>query len=183
MKISFKSKFTMRLTAALVAASLLLPAAGLAATNFLWGNVGSTLNLLTTELNALANNAGTSYGPEVGGNNEPQRANLVLHLASSSSAFTSGSYVSVYLVPSVTTLSGGTYPTYTSGTTPVYSLNGFVGNININPKTQSANVVDEVLPGVIIPLGFFKTILISSAGVTLPASGNTLNAVLTPTQY
>lgn len=153
------------------------------ATNFLWGSVGSTLNLLTTELNSLANNAGTVYGPEVGGNNEPQRAMLALHLASNSLAFTAASYVSVYFVPSITTLTGGTYPTYTSGTTPIYSGNGFVGNININPQTQSANVVNEILPGVIIPLGFFKTILISSAGVTLPASGNTLNAILTPTQY
>jgi hypothetical protein len=151
--------------------------------NFLWGNVGSTLNLLTTELNSLATGAGTAYGPEVGGNNSPMRANLALHLASSSLAFTAGSFVSVYLVPSITTLTGGIYPTYTSGATPVYSGNGFVGNININPKTQSANVVDEILPGIIIPLGFFKTILISSAGVALPASGNTLNAILTPTQY
>lgn len=153
------------------------------ATNFLWGSVGSTLNLLTTELNSLATGAGAAYGPEVGGNNSPQRAMLALHLASSSLAFTAASYVSVYLVPSITTLTGGTYPTYTSGATPSYSSNGFVGNIYINPKTQSANVVDEILPGIIIPLGFFKTILISSAGVTLPASGNTLNAILTPTQY
>lgn len=168
----------------LIVALLALPASALAATNFLWGNVGSTLNLLTTELNGRVDGEGTPYGPEVGGNNSPQRANLVLHLASNSTAFTAGSYVSVFLVPSVTTLSGGTYPTYTSGTTPLYSGNGFVGNININPKTTSASVVDEVLTGVIIPLGFFKTILIvHTGGATLPATGNTLNAVLTPSQY
>lgn len=153
------------------------------ATNFLWGGVGSTLNLLTTELNALASLAGASYGPEVGGNNEPLRAMLALHLASNSLAFTAASYVSIYLVPSITTLSGGTYPNYTSGASPIYSGNGFVGNININPKTQSANVVDEILPGIIIPLGFWKTILINNTGVALPASGNTLNAILTPWQY
>lgn len=153
------------------------------APNFSWGNVGSTLNLLTTELNSLATGAGTAYGPEVGGNNEPQLAMLSLHLASNSLAFTAASFVSVFFVPSITTLTGGTYPTYTSGTTPKFSGNGFVGNININPATQSANVVNEDLPGVIIPLGFFKVILISSAGVTLPASGNTLNAILTPPQY
>jgi hypothetical protein len=152
------------------------------ATNFLYGNVGSTLNLLTTELNSLATLAGTAYGPEVGGNNSPLRAQLSLHLASNSLAFTSASFVSVYLVPSITTLSGGTYPTYTSGTTPAYSGNNLVANILINPKTQAANVVDEVYPGIIIPLGFFKTILINNTGVTLPASGNTLNAIFTPTQ-
>src|SRR6185436_15538879 len=148
------------------------------ATNFLWGSVGSTLNLLTTEMNSLTNAAGTAYGPEVGAANQPMRANLALHLASSSLAFTAGSYVSVFLVSSIDATSGATYPTYTSGTTPSYSGNGFVGNIAINPKTQSANVVDEVLPGVVIPLGFFKTILINNTGVTLPASGNTLKAIL-----
>lgn len=153
------------------------------ATNFLWGSVGSTLNLLTTQLDARVDGEGAPYGPEVGGNNSPQRAMLALHLASNSLAFTAASYVSVYLVPSVTTLSGGTYPTYVSGTTPFYSGNGFVGNINISPHTQSSNVVDEILPGIIIPLGFFKTILINKSGVTLPASGNTLNAILTPSQY
>lgn len=153
------------------------------ATNFLWGNVGSTFNLLTAELNALASLAGCAYGPEVGGNNEPQRAMLALHLASNSLAFTAGSFVSVYLVPSITTLTGGTYPTYAAAAPAIYSGNGFVGNININPKTQSANVVDEILLGVIIPLGFWKTILINNTGVALPASGNTLNAILTPTQF
>lgn len=153
------------------------------ATNFLWGNVGNTLNLLSTELDALASLAGAAYGPEVGGVNSPQLAMLALHLASNSLAFTASSYVSIYLVPSITTLAGGTYPTYASGTTPKYSFNGFVGNININPATQSANVVDEVLNGIIIPPGFFKTILINNTGVALPASGNTLKAILTPTQF
>lgn len=153
------------------------------ATNFTWGSVGSTLNLLTTELDALASTRGCAYGPEVGGNNSPQRAMLALHIASSSLAFTAASYVGVYLVPSITTLTGGTYPTYAAATPALYSGNGFVGNININPKTQSSNVVDEILPGIIIPLGFFKTILINSSGVALPASGNTLNAILTPSQY
>jgi hypothetical protein len=153
------------------------------ATNFLYGNAASPITLLTTELNSLATGAGTVYGPEVGGNNSPLRAQLSLHLASSSLAFTANSFVSVYLVPSITALTGGTYPTYTSGTTPSYSGNGLVANIRINPKTQAANVVDEVYPGIILPFGFYKTILISSALVTLPASGNTLTAILTPTQY
>jgi hypothetical protein len=40
-----------------------------------------------------------------------------------------------------------------------------------------------VLPDVRIPLGFFKAILVNHAGVTLPASGNTLDLYPTPTQY
>lgn len=153
------------------------------ATNFLWGTVGSVAHLLTTELNSLASLAGSAYGPEVGGANSAMRGNLYLHLASNSLAFTASSYLSVYLVGSKDTTSGATYPTYVSGTTPFYSGNGFVGNINISPHTQSANVVDEVLNGIIIPAGFFKCILINNSGVALPASGNTLDLYPTPWQY
>lgn len=153
------------------------------ATNFLWGSVGTVINLLTTELNTLASAAGSAYGPEKGGANKEQMGMLYLHIASNSSAFTAASSVAVYLVPSTTTASGATYPTYTSGTTPKYSGNGYVGSVLINPATQSANVVDEVLPGIIIPAGFYKAILINNSGVALPASGNTLDLYPTPTQY
>ena len=88
---------------------------------------------------------------------------------------------SVYLVPSTTTASGATYPTYTSGSSYKYSGNGYVGSIIINPATQSSNVVDEILPGIIIPAGFFKCILVNNTGVTLPTSGNTLDLYPTAT--
>lgn len=153
------------------------------ATNFLWGTVGSVIHLLTTELNTLATASGSAYGPEVGGANKEQMGMLYLHIASSSLAFTASSSVAVYLVPSTTTATGATYPTYTSGSSYKYSGNGFVGSININPATQSANVVDEVLPGIIIPAGFFKAILVNNSGVTLPSSGNTLDLYPTPSQY
>lgn len=153
------------------------------ATNFLWGPVGSVIHLLTTELNTLATAGGSVYGPEVGGATKEQRGMLYLHLASNSLAFTSASYVSVYLVNSSTLGSGATYPTYTSGAAAVYSGNGLVANIAINPKTQAANVVDEIFPHIIIPAGFYKAILINQSGVTLPASGNTLDLYPTPTQY
>lgn len=153
------------------------------ATNFLWGATGSVIHLLTTELNTLADNAGSAYGPEVGGANKEQMGMLYLHIASNSSAFTNASSVAVFLVPSTTTASAATYPTYTSGTSFKYSGNGYVGQININPTTQSANVVDEVLPNIIIPAGFYKTILVNRAGLALPASGNTLDLYPTPSQY
>ncbi|HKU64435.1 MAG TPA: hypothetical protein VJQ06_05205 [Rhizomicrobium sp.] len=154
------------------------------ATNFLWGTVGSVVHLLTTELNSLASGSGTAYGSEVGAANDPQLGTLYLHIASNSLAFTSSSYVKVFFVPSTTTASGATYPTYTSGSS--YKLaesNYLAGVIYINPATQSSNVVDETLPNVIMPAGFFKTILVNQAGVMLPASGNTLDFYPTPTQY
>lgn len=154
------------------------------ATNFLWGSVGTVVNLLTTELNSLADGSGTAYGPEVGQANDYQSGMLHLHLASNSLAFTSSSYVKVFAVQSITTASGATYPTYTSGSS--YKLaesNYLLGNIFINPATQSANVVDENLWIPYWPLGFKKIILVNKTGVTLPASGNTLDFYPTPTQY
>lgn len=35
------------------------------ASNFDWGGIGGAITLLTTELDALANGAGSAYGPEV----------------------------------------------------------------------------------------------------------------------
>lgn len=154
------------------------------ATNFLWGSVGTVVNLLTTELNSLADGSGTAYGPEKGATNNYQLGMLYLHLASNSLAFTSASFVKVFLVPSTTTASGATYPTYTSGSS--YKLaesNYLVATIALNPATQSSNVVDEVVPNVVLPLGFYKAILVNKTGVTLPASGNTLDFYPTPSQY
>jgi hypothetical protein len=154
------------------------------ATNFLWGPVGTVIHLLTTELNTLADASGSAYGPEVGVASDYQLGQLYLHIASNSLAFTGTSRVDVFFVPSSTAASGATYPTYTSGASyKLAEANYLAGSIAINPATQSANVVDEVLPDVRIPLGFFKAILVNHAGVTLPASGNTLDLYPTPTQY
>lgn len=158
------------------------------ASNFTWGGIGNAITLLSgSALNALANNAGTPYGPEINNTLGPQRGSLWLHLDTNSIAFAAGAQAAVYLVSSTTpNAAGGAYPTYTSGTTPIYSKNGFVGNININPQTQSSNVVDETYPGIVVPAGYFKTILISAAGtgLSLPATANnTLILYTTPTQY
>jgi hypothetical protein len=154
------------------------------ATNFIWGAVGSVIHLLTTtELGSLADGSGSIYGPEVGVANDYQLGQLYLHIASNSLAFTTTSRADVFLVPSTTTASGATYPTYTSGASyKLAETNYYVGSIAINPATQSANVVDEALADVRIPLGFFKTILVNRSGVTFPA-GTTLDLYPTPTQY
>lgn len=150
---------------------------------FNWGSVGSVVNLLTTELNSLASGSGTAYGPEINNSSSAQLATLWLSIASNSSAFTASSFMSVYLVPSTTPgAASGTYPTYTSGSSYKLAIgNYWVCDIWINPATQSSNVVNETRPSVMIPSGYFKTILVNSSGITLPASGNTLKLYGTPT--
>lgn len=146
-----------------------------------WGTVGTVMNLLTTEMNNLANNSGTAYGPEVGASSgTPQTGVFHFHIASSSLAFTTASNVIIMLVPSIT-LAGTNYPTYTSGASPIFANQNYLPNIlYINPTTQSSNVVDETMFPVLIPPGKFKTILINQSGFQLPASGNTLDLYPVP---
>lgn len=145
-------------------------------TNFLWGSVGSVMNLLTTEMNSLTNGTGTAVGPEINNSSGYQMGQLYLHLGSA--AFTSTSFVKVLLIPSSNT-AGATYPTTTAGAS-VPPQNYLAGIIYIYPSTAAQ---DEMLPYVTIPLGKFKTILVNNTGVTLAASGNTLDLYPTPTQY
>lgn len=150
------------------------------ATNFLWGAVGSVVNLLTTELNSLANAAGTALGPEVNntaaGIGAYQMCQLTVHLASA--AFTATSYIYVMFVLSMNT-AGNTYPTTTTpASVPIG--NYLADTIYIYPSTAAQ---DEAKQGVLMPVGKFKTIAVNKTGVTLGASGNTVDAYPTPTQY
>lgn len=154
-------------------------------TNFLWGTRGLLANLLTTELNSLANNAATAFGPEV--NNllaAPagyQLCGLNFKLASSSSALTVNSSLQIAFV---TTTDGTNYPKFTSGASYKLALQNYiVATIWLYPATLSAEVIYENTERVILPGCKFKTVLINSSGVALPASGNTLDAYYTPEQY
>lgn len=152
---------------------------------FSWGTVGSSTALLTTEMNTLTTATGTAYGPEINNSSSGyQLGTLWLHIASSSLAFTTASYMSIYLVPSITPgAASGTYPNYTSGSSYKLALqNYWVGDIFVHPATQSSSVVEETLPNVMIPSGYFKTILVNNTGLTLPAASNTLSFFGTPTQ-
>ena len=146
-------------------------------TNFLWGPVGTVMNLLTTEMNSLANGTLSALGPEINNTSGYQMGQLTLALASA--AFVAPSYAQVFLVPSSDT-NGTTYPTFTSAAAaglPNYR----VGTIYINGSTAAQN---EFLPYITIPLGKFKTLILTGGSCpTLGASGNTLNLYPTPSQY
>jgi hypothetical protein len=154
------------------------------ATPFLWGAIGTAYNVLTTELNSLASGSGSALGPEI--NNITgawQIGRGHLHLASNSLALVAGSLCKIFIIPSD---NGSTYGTYTSGAS--YALaepNYVIGVLALNPKTQSANVVDEWIDGLFIPPGKWKggLIYVGGGAGTWPASGNTFDIFPTPSQY
>ena len=152
--------------------------------NFLWGSAGSAYNLLTTEMNSLASGSMTAAGPEIDNtSNAYQIGRLHLHIASSSLALTSASLCNIYFLSSN---AGSTYPNFTSGSSPVLARSNYlVGTIQMFPTTLSSATLDEWLEGVFIPLGKFKAVLeyIGGGAGTMPASGNTLDIIPTPSQY
>lgn len=150
-------------------------------TNFLWGTRQTAYNLLTTELNSLASGSGTAFGPEIDNtSNKWQLGDLNLKIASSSSAFTAASYLDVYFVIAA---DGTNYPKYTSGASWKLAQNYWSARIWLHPATLSSEVIYECVRGVAIPSAKWKTVLVSAAGVSLPASGNTLDIVPSPEQY
>lgn len=146
------------------------------ATNFLWGAAGSVMNALTTELNSLANAAGGALGPEINNSTGYQMCQVSVHLGSA--AFTAASYVQILFVPS-TDAAGAAYPTSTA-TASMPIQNYLAATIYVYPSTAAQ---DEIMAYVPLPLGKFKVALVNRTGVTLAASGNTVNLYPTPSQY
>ncbi len=147
------------------------------ATNFLWGSVGSVMNLLTTELNALATATATAAGPEITNSSGYQLGQIYVHMGSA--AFVAGNFINIYLVPSSDT-AGATYPTFTSAAAGAWA-NYLAGTVYINGSTAVQN---EILPYVTIPLGKFKAYAITGGSCpTLAATTNTVDLYPTPTQY
>ncbi len=147
------------------------------ATNFLWGNTASVMNLLTTEMNSLAIATLTAIGPEINNTNGPQLGQLYLSLASAS--FLAGNYASVYFLPSNDT-AGGSYPTL--GTFAQEALSNYLAGVMYIKGTTAAQ--KSILPYVTIPSGKFKAFLSTGGSCpTLGSSGNTLDLYPTPTQY
>lgn len=147
------------------------------ATNFLWGAVGSVMNLLTTELNSLANGTLSAIGPEINNSTGYQMGQLTITLASA--AFVAPSYISIYLVPSSDT-NGAAYPVFTSAAAAALS-NYLAATVYINGSTAAQK---EMFPYVPIPLGKFKALALTGGSCpTLAGSGNTVDLYPTPSQY
>ena len=149
--------------------------------NFLWGDSGTLLTLLTTELNSLQTGWGTAMGPEIDntGNKWPA-CRLELLIASNSLTFSTDHRARVFLLPRQ---SDGSYPHYVSGATPrLAEANYFAGSLSIHPAAVTSQVIRESMQDVVLPQGFFRAVLFWR-GPTLPSVGNILRAVPTPSAY
>lgn len=144
--------------------------------DFTYGTRPGAVALLTTELNSLANGALTAFGGVITPGTTTNltvrhlRGDLLFKMASSSSALTATSFVAVYFVPAI---DGTNYPKLSGNN--VARANYRVATIALYPATLSSEVIYEGILNARIPNAPFKVVLENLTGVTLPASGNTLD--------
>lgn len=138
--------------------------------NFPWsGYLAASANVLTTELNSLADAATTALSSEIDNStNKYTLADFQLDLASVTISSTTA-YCTVFIVP---TVDGTNYPDWGSSTYANYDAQYAVGTILV--KNVSAAAARANLVGIMVPPGKFKVALRNSTGAAHAASGNTL---------
>lgn len=141
--------------------------------------VGTSAQMLSTELNSLANNSGISQN--TGTNAAFDNGNslnlffwgdLELNVTFASTP-TANSAVEVYIIPAE---DGTNFGTTTDGSNPVYDLTSFVGSFSIPAQTTA---IRRHLRGIILPPCKFKLFVINRSGVAFPATG-TMTITLYP---
>ena len=122
-------------------------------------------NVLTTELNALANGAYSAVGTEIDNStNLDQWGSLEVNLASLTP--TAGAYLQLFLSQAV----GGTnYEDPASSTNPGYQMSVAVVSLATGAATKWVTT-----PFFRLPPTKFKFVLLNGAGAALGASGNTV---------
>lgn len=122
-------------------------------------------NVLTTELNSLANAAYSAVGTEIDNSaNLDQWGSLLINLASLNP--TSGAYLQVYLVPAT---DGTNYDDAPSSTNPAFQM--LVGQVAVATGTATKRIST---PWFRLPPTKFKCVLQNGTGVALGATGNTV---------
>lgn len=131
------------------------------------GGVAGT-TVLSSDLDALANNAGSALSAAV---NQDTNLDLFGQCELSVdfvSAPTAESAVEVYAVPA---LDGTNYADYTSGASPVASLNHYAGSFVLKATTAAQRVTTRPFS---LPGCDFKLAVINKSGQAFPASGSTV---------
>lgn len=127
------------------------------------------VNVLTTELNTLANNTATAASPAYDNStNLDVYADFFLHLGSISPV--APAYVNVYVLVSI---DGGT--TFPSATGSVLRNQASQLFLTIPLDTTGATAQNIVVRNILLPPGKMKFVLDNQAGASMAASGNTLS--------
>lgn len=129
----------------------------------------SPLSVLTTELNALANNTASAASATIANaTNKDLYADLWVHLASLTPA--AGGYLTLYILESI---DGSTFPAATGSVLrnqPTHVL----ATMQLNPAVGAQDVV---VRNVLLPPADFKIVLDNQSGVALAGTLNTVKLI------
>lgn len=135
------------------------------ATTFKWSALASRGNVLTTELNALANGGFSAVGPAYDNTtNLDEWGFLDITLASLTP--TAGAYLQFFIAQS---LDGTTYENPPASTNPGYHMSVMTVAVTTGAGTKRIQT-----PGFRLPPGKFKFVLLNASGVALGATLNTV---------
>lgn len=148
--------------------------------------VGSWVQLLSTELNALANGAGalqaTGTNPafdNTAAGNLFEKADFELDIASLGAANTVATTCDLYILP-LSQAGGTTYVDGAGGASPVTNLSHYAGSFYVRAVSTAQNIALMDVP---IPGEQFIVLLINNTGEAFGASGHTLKMRGQGTQY
>lgn len=158
------------------------PAEAEAATNFLWEGSGvygvSVANLLTTQLNALANSNGNTLSTlGAAFQNTTGRVYAdVEFVAGGTFSPGSGAFIELWLLRS---LDGGS--TYEDGSSSVAP--GRAPDIVIPVEQGTSITPRNGASGLVLPPAFYKPLARNQTGIGLPSTGNIIRYALYTEQY
>jgi len=132
-----------------------------------WAARAGEENVLTTELNSLANGANKITTSPVANDVSPYMyGDFELSVAVQGSARSSGAYCSLYLIP---TLDDTNYAFGGDSLDP--SANHLVGSFQYDAAT---NARVDIIRGVLLPNSKFHVLVMNDTGQAFASSGNTL---------
>ena len=123
-------------------------------------------NVLSTEMNALADNAFTASGTEVDNSTNLDTYGMLEFNVNATAAFAAGAYVAIYILSAP---DGTNYSEGSASVTP--GADTWLLNIPIRATADAILKVTKVFP---LPPTKIKFILENQAGLVFPTAGSTL---------
>lgn len=120
----------------------------------------------TTALNSLANDAAVLSSEYDNTSDRDVYADILFNIAGHGTAPTADRTHDLYIVRTID--GGSTYEDYSASRPPAY---GSVGSFVLD---NTSGAQKHVIPGVLLPPGKFKLLLVNKSGYALASSGNTV---------